>query len=159
MAPGTIRSIISSSMKYNCLTDLCPIPTSSHFSVPVSYSPFPRYFLVPEHFWCQHFSSSRAFLVSAIFWCQRHLNGSARKIVFTFVPLTTTCRLPRLPATSMTTCCLSRLPAASHGYPLPPTTTCCQPLVPSPSLRLLRERPETLALDCFYGVMTAQKAR
>jgi hypothetical protein len=39
---------------------------------------------------------------------------------FTFVPPTTTCCLPRLPATS-------------HDYLLPPTTTCCLPRLPAAS--------------------------
>src|SRR5580704_6533455 len=46
---------------------------------------------------------------------------------FTFVPPTTTCCLPRLPAAShdyllppTTTCCFPRLSAAFHGYLLPP---------------------------------------
>ena len=80
------------------------------------------------------------------------------------LPLTTTCYLLQLPAAShdyllplTTTCSLPRLPAASHDYLLPPTTTCCLPqlpavshdcllLTPSPSLRLLRERPKTPCL-------------
>src|SRR5450755_3543858 len=72
---------------------------------------------------------------------------------FTFVPSASHDYL--LPPT--TTCCLPRLPAASHDYLLPPTTTCSLPRLPaashdyllptpSPSLRLLRERPKTLYL-------------
>jgi hypothetical protein len=72
------------------------------------------------------------------------------------LPRTAYC-LPPLPAAShhylpppTTTGCLTRLPAASHDYLLP---------TPSPSLRLLREGLRYLALDCFYGMVTAQKAR
>src|ERR1700728_4306892 len=57
-----------------------------------------------------------------------------------FLPPTTTCCLPRLPATShdyllppTTTCYLPRLPAASHDCLLPPTTTCCLPRLPAAS--------------------------
>src|SRR4051794_31072435 len=72
--------------------------------------------------------------------------------------------LPRLPAAShdyllppTTTCSLPRLPAASHDYLLPPTTTCCQPLVPH--CTCLEKGLRYLALDYFYGVVTAQNPR
>src|SRR5450755_3543857 len=92
---------------------------------------------------------------------------------FTFVPSashdyllppTTTCCLPRLPAAShdyplplTTTCCLPRLPAPSHDYLPLPTTTCCQLLVPR--CACLEKGLRHFTLDCFYGVLTAQKAR
>jgi hypothetical protein len=55
-----------------------------------------------------------------------------------------------------TNCRLLRLPVASYDYLPPPMTTCCQPLV----LRCacLEKDLRHLALDCFYGVVTAQKA-
>src|SRR5271170_7754617 len=80
MAHSRCTPIILRSLRVQANRHLCPIPTSFHFSFPVSHSPFPRYFLVPEHFWCRHFSGSRAFLVSAIFWCQ-HFSGVSTFLV------------------------------------------------------------------------------
>jgi hypothetical protein len=64
--------------------------------------------------------------------------------------------LPRLPAPShdyllppMTTCSLPRLPAAFHDYLLP---------TPSPSLRLLRERPETPRHEVGCGANTIARS-
>src|SRR2546423_3555290 len=67
------------------------------------------------------------------------------------LPLTTICCLPRL------TCCFSRLPAPSQDYLPPLRTTCCQPLVSR--CACLEKGLRHLALDCFYGVLIAQKAR
>jgi hypothetical protein len=84
MAHSRCTPIILRSLRVQANRHLCPIPTSFHFSFPVSHSPFPRYFLVPEHFWCRHFSGSRAFLVSAIFWCQ-HFSGARAFLVSAFL--------------------------------------------------------------------------
>ena len=84
---------------------------------------------------------------------------------FTFIPPTTTCCLPQLPAAShnyllppTTTFSLPRLPAAFHDYLLPPTATAAfhDYLLPtfSPSLRLLRERPEILCLKLLLQCIT-----
>src|SRR5271168_4744943 len=52
MAHSRCTPIILRSLRVQANRHLCPIPTSFHFSFPVSHSPFPRYFLVPEHLWC-----------------------------------------------------------------------------------------------------------
>jgi hypothetical protein len=49
----------------------------------------------------------------------------------------------------------STLPAASYDYLPPPATACCQPLVPR--CACLEKDLRYLALDCFYGVVTARK--